>query len=153
MGQCDRCPDTGSLYVWHTDGDGCHHPQARILSRQRHRPGLSSHLFSATTSPCAAIRRPRRNSSRRTPHSATWSSNAPISSKPSITLSIRVQLAARSTHILSLVRSNRSSGPFSCTNTLIITYGSSTSDGVIQPPAKTGDWITPPRRRSPRAVP
>ncbi len=40
------------------------------------------------------------------------------------------QLAAPSTHIRSLVRSNRSSGPFPCTNTSTIIYDSSVSNSV-----------------------
>jgi hypothetical protein len=45
----------------------------------------------------------RQNSSRRTPHSVTSSANAPSSSQLSIASAPRVQLAAPSTQILSLV--------------------------------------------------
>ena len=103
---------------------------------------LSNRLFSATTSPCAATHPPHRNSSRWTPHNATSNTNGPSSSQRSIVLSLRAQLAAPSTHILSLVRSNRSSGPFSCTNTSTITYDSSASeDSTLLPvDGQTGSW-------------
>jgi hypothetical protein len=82
-------------------------------------------VFGDDTSLCGATHPPRRNSSRQILHSATSSASGPSSSQRSIALFLKAQLAAPGTHILSLVRSNRSSGPFSCTNTSTIIYDSS----------------------------